>query len=174
MKTSTLVSVHQVDAAGATGSRVGGGSLIHRQLVLIHSPLSRQLAQGESAMTRLRLAIGSFDGHHPVVEVIDADEILIAETPGDDPVVAVGLPRPASSPREPLAGLTADLTRDRLIEVLSQHMARQPTSHRERSEEEDDSDDPELRPYGLCGIFNWSFCRSIPLKPTPDPDPDCE
>jgi len=105
-------------------------------------------------MTRLRLAIGSFDGSHSVVEVIDADGIHVAQTPGGDPVVGVSLARPASSPAEPLAGLTADLDKDRVLEVLSQHLAQQPNSDGKRSEDADLDGKERYVQSALCKVFN--------------------
>lgn len=106
-------------------------------------------------MTRLRLAIGSFDGSDSVVEVIDARGIHVAETSHDDPLVGVALARPASSSPEPLVGITAESDRDILIEALRQNMAEAP--QRERSGEKLPGGD---RHFSLCRLFKpppW-FC----------------
>ena len=136
MSTYTLVSVHEVDATGATGSRVGSGSLVHPLLVLLHPPLSGQLADRGDVATRLRLAIGSFDDTHSVVEVIDVQGVHVAETSGDDPLIAVSLARAASSSPMPLVGVTADADRDFLVDAIRQHLAQAPTPVDVRSEDE--------------------------------------
>jgi hypothetical protein len=95
MATKSQVVVYQVDASGGTGARVGTGSLIHPLFVLVHPPLSLQLAD-QPHETKLRLGIGSLADDGGVIEVIDTYEIDVYEHDGV-PLVAAGLARPSAA-----------------------------------------------------------------------------
>jgi hypothetical protein len=76
MSKPTRVGIYQVDEAGATGKRVGEGSLISPDWVVAHCRLSdplSQIAQGGGSQ-RLRLGIAAADPDASV-EVIDAARI---------------------------------------------------------------------------------------------------
>jgi hypothetical protein len=74
---------------------MGTGSLIHPLFVLVHPPLSLQLAD-QPHETKLRLGIGSPADDGGVIEVIDTYGIDVYEQDGV-PLVAAGLAGPSAA-----------------------------------------------------------------------------
>jgi len=125
MTTKTLVSVYKVDDDGATGSWLGSGSLIHPPIVLVHPPLSRDLADNCDSIS-LRVGIASSAPESYSVEVIDA-RLADVWTDGErEALVALELVRPSASPVEPLPTLSHDV--DAAVEVLYGHLESLPAA----------------------------------------------
>jgi hypothetical protein len=119
----TLVSIYEVDQSGDTGAQVGTGSLIEMRLVLVHPPLSRDLARGGvNPPPRLRLAVGSLDAETSVVEVIDADDVAVIVAPDDEPLVGLKLVRPARSAVNELMP-AGEADRTALVAAARRHVA---------------------------------------------------
>lgn len=97
MPSSSRVSIYEIGPAGETGARLGSGSLIHPGLVLVHPPLSRQLAAAGTPV-KLRLGVGS-DG---LAEVIDGGDVHVAEDQPGEPLVAIDVKPPAAGGVESL------------------------------------------------------------------------
>jgi hypothetical protein len=131
MDTQTMVSIYEVDDAGATGRWLGSASLVQPELVLVHPPLSDRLAGSDRAPASLRVGI---------VAQPDAEGIEIVETRGTHvgaadaggsatPIVVLELARPSSFPPEPLPPYTDG---EGLAEVLRAHLDGLPEQPRRR------------------------------------------
>ena len=117
MATQTLVSVYQVEGSGNTGPAAGSASLVDPLAVLVHPPLSGQLAQLSDApaaddpdvvpAAAYRLGLCGTDGTDGV-EVIDAVSVHVV-TAGDQPVVLLELATASTAPVEAvMAPFSAD------------------------------------------------------------------
>lgn len=106
MAKHTIVAIYEIDSTGATGARVGEGSLVDSELVFVHPPLSERIADG-CGPRRLRLGIRSdFDGI-PFVAVADAiDEPVVIGTAEDvGPLVGLILDGTSGAPWDGLTGV---------------------------------------------------------------------
>src|SRR5262245_12488588 len=94
------VAVYGVDETGATSVPLGSGTLIAPQLVLVHPPLSRQLASGENTK-RLRVEITVAGSDPGTAEVIDVVEVHVAAADlSAEPLVALQLQQLSDAPFE--------------------------------------------------------------------------
>ena len=103
---------------------MGTGSLIDPLFVLIHPPLSLQLADLQKAdqppATKLRLGIGSLADDGGVIEVIDThetDDIDVYAHDGE-PLVAVGLARPSAAAFGPVLPDGTETSQEDLVQAL--------------------------------------------------------
>jgi hypothetical protein len=72
MTRQTLVVVYAVDGAGATGERLGAGTLIEPDFVLVDPPLNQALAAQSRA-----LRVGVANAEHAITEVIDVAQVRV-------------------------------------------------------------------------------------------------
>lgn len=128
MPKRTIVAIYEVDGEGVTGARVGAGSLVDEQLVLLHPPLSAEIDDGHGPQ-RLRAGIRSDLGENLLVEVIDgqgAPKVLGAkDTVG--PLVALELRTAATSPVDVMNGLRRVGTMDELVDLAVPLLASEET-----------------------------------------------
>lgn len=154
MATKTQVVVYEVDAEGGTGARAGTGSLIDPLFVLIHPPLSLQLANQPPA-TKFRLGIGSPANDGGVIEVIDVREIDVYEH-GGVPLAAVSLARPSAAAFGAVVPDGTEPGEADLVRALTTYLDEATTS---------DAVAPAAQPGDLPGAptpFNSWICRVFP------------
>ncbi|WP_141717605.1 hypothetical protein [Nocardia altamirensis] len=72
MTKQTLVVVYAVDGAGATGERLGAGTLIESDFVLVHPLLNQALAAQQRPVR-----VGVFAAEHDITEVIDVAQVRV-------------------------------------------------------------------------------------------------
>ncbi|MFG1793306.1 hypothetical protein [Nocardia sp. NPDC049149] len=72
MTRQTLVVVYAVEGAGATGERLGAGTLIEPDFVLVDPPLNQALAAQSRA-----LRVGVSNAEHAITEVIDVVQVRV-------------------------------------------------------------------------------------------------
>ncbi len=121
MATRTQVFVYQVDASGGTGALAGTGSLIDPLVVLVHPPLSRQLA-GQPHAAKLRLGIGSLADPGGVIEVIDTSDIEVYMHDGT-PLAATLLARPSTAAVDPVLPEGTESGKEDFTEADRNHWA---------------------------------------------------
>jgi hypothetical protein len=165
-ETQTQVVVYQVDpSSGETGERVGTGSLVDSQFVLIHpplsSPLSQQLATQPDA-PNLRLGIASLANDVSTIEVIDVREIIDVYEHDGTSVVALELARPSAAPFDPVfpdGGVPSE--NEKLVQAVSTYLKKATPP-----EDADASTGPrgDLKGPPPPVFFSW-FCRLHPRDP---------
>lgn len=106
MVKKTIVSIYQVNGAGQTGLQVGEGSLVLPRSVLVHPPLSDQIATTGNP-GELRVGISSKDGNRRLVEVIDGlgPARVLASTASTGALVGLELRTQANSPVDVMTGI---------------------------------------------------------------------
>jgi hypothetical protein len=117
MTTQTRAVIHRVHDGGITGAVIGEGNLVDRNLVLVHDPLRRKLAEG-TGPRRLRLAIveGSDDG---ILEVRDAAATHIMPTGEPDvTLVALELLIPSRAPIEEIPEVLGATSQDAAHDMI--------------------------------------------------------
>ena len=132
---------------------MGTGSLIHPLFVLVHPPLSLQLAD-QPHETKLRLGIGSLADDGGVIEVIDTYGIDVYKHDGV-PLVAAGLAGPSTAAFGPVLpdGTETDLAQA-LMTCLSETGPPEAAAPPTQPEDLPGHRGPEPRPLP-CKLFPW-------------------
>lgn len=104
----TIVSIYEVDEWSATGPWVSQGSLVYSSLVVVHPPLSNQIATGKGpARTRVGILPGEgapvSQEFSEVIDVWGKPRVLWVED--DLSIVVLELRRPALSPVYEIPGV---------------------------------------------------------------------
>jgi hypothetical protein len=162
----TIVSIYEVDETQATGGWAGQGSLVAPNVVLVHPPLSRRIAEEKGP---IRLRVGIVPGEDPrtsssFAEVIDVEGkpyVPWREDPTTDQViVALELRTPAQSPEYEIPGLDSECSPEDNFRVAAEHvkqLSQRDWRHPEWSEPEPEPEPLERKPE--------------PPEPEPEPEP---
>lgn len=146
MAKQTIAAIYEVDASGMTGPRVGEGTLIAPLWVLVHPPLSVNIAAG-TGPTRFRAGLRSDPATGPLIEIIDAEEaVVIGVTAVGRPLVGVKLRTRAVSPLDRSRELSEARNVDELVERVVPLLESGDSGQWGRG-------DDKNRNVFLCGLF---------------------
>jgi hypothetical protein len=119
------VAVYAVGDGGATGARLGSGSLVDPRMVLVNPPLAGRLAALAPDVPALRVGIAAPDG---TVEVIDSRGVQVSAGSGGTPLVGLELSGRSGAPTADL-GVSGDDrpgVHEQLVTAVSALLAEDP------------------------------------------------
>lgn len=182
----TIVSIYEVDEEGTTGPWIGQGTLVLPQLVLVHPPLSAQIANGKTVQqsrvgicaptTEAFLGARATAKTVEIIDVIGQPRVFWTEEASGQVLVGLDLRTPARSPVDKLPNIDSETPAEQGFKKSALHLQRISSDEREINPSVS-ADLPSLKDHppiirekrdgsgpvaGTGDPDNW-WCRMIPM-----------